>query len=55
MSHTTVTLTQAQKEELIQFKAQLEQETGEQISQGEAVAIAAQKGKKWIHNHSNEL
>lgn len=42
MTDTTVSVNQSQKQNLIQFRSKLESETGHDISQGEAVSIAAE-------------
>lgn len=42
MGNTSVSVTDTQKSKLIEFRARLEQESGRDISQGEAVEQAAE-------------
>jgi len=42
VSNTTITVNQSQKEALIQFRSVVESKTSEDVTQGEAVSIAAE-------------
>lgn len=50
MGNTTVSVSKSQKSTLIEFRSRLEQATGQDVSQGEAVEEAAELAIEHVEN-----
>lgn len=54
MSKTSITVNESQKQSLIEFRSLVEQQTGEDVSQGEAVAIASEYAEEYLSQYHDE-